>query len=104
MCKIYYHNLKLSIRIKYGSILLCLGPNIALYKMASQGPGVWVNGTADKAVDGNPSREADQNMCAHTDDAPSSQSWWTVDLGDAYRITGIKIRNRERKGCTYPQD
>jgi len=80
------------------------GPNIALYKTATQGPGVWTNGTADKAVDGYPSREADQGMCAHTNDAPSSQSWWSVDLGDAYRITGVKIGNRERKGCKYLQE
>ena len=94
----------LYIRINYGFHLYSKGPNIALYKTATQGPGVWVGGTADKAVDGDTSKNADLDMCAHTDDDPSTQSWWTVDLGDAYRVTGIKIFNREQKGCTKTQD
>ena len=37
-------------------------------------------------------------QCAHTDWNASlyTEAWWGIDLGDYYRVTGIKIYNRER--------
>jgi len=65
---------------------------MALTKFAMQGERTYKALTADKAVDGNTSALT----CAHTTD--SSFSWWKVDLGRPYLLTGIKIFNRERGG------
>jgi len=73
------------------------GPNIALNKPTEQYPGIYQNGTSDKAVNGITDHSNDASKCAHTywDDI-SSPSWWKVDLGDKLRITGIQIYNRDR--------
>jgi len=65
---------------------------MALDKFAMQGERTYKALTADKAVDGNTSDRAR----AHTTD--SSFSWWKVDLGRPYLLTGIKIFNRDRGG------
>jgi len=78
---------------------LLQGPNIALNKVTEQHPGDYDIGTSDKAVDGN---TGDPNsftilVCAHTDwNASTTEAWWRVDLGDTYRLTGIKIYNRDQ--------
>jgi len=73
------------------------GPNIALNKPTEQYPGKYQNGTSDKAVDGITEHSSFASECAHTYWVDtSSASWWRVDLGDAVRIIGIKIYNRDR--------
>ena len=67
---------------------------MALGKFALQGSDTYQTSTADKAVDGNTSDAATSGACAHTTDSP--YSWWMVDLGRPYLLTGIKIYNRER--------
>jgi len=52
--------------------------------------------SAHKAVDGNISDAASSGACAQTTN--SSHSWWKVDLGRPYLLTGMKIYNRERGG------
>jgi len=52
---------------------------------------------AANAVDGNLTMFADERTCAHTTEGTATApAWWQVDLGDGYRITGIKIYNRQR--------
>ena len=79
-------------------ITVLTGPNIALGKTATQGPYNYGNMTiAGLAVDGNLAVSNNGATCAHTTQGNTSyRAWWQVDLGDAYRITGIKIINRER--------
>jgi len=51
------------------------------------------------AVDGNTSTKDDGATCAHTTQGNVSHpAWWQVDLGTTYRITGIKIINRQKSG------
>jgi len=52
--------------------------------------------SAHKAVDGNTSDAASSGACAQTTN--SSHSWWKVDLGRPYLLTGMRIYNRERGG------
>ena len=54
--------------------------------------------SAHKAVDGDTSDSASSGACAQT--TQSSHSWWRVDLGRSYLLTGMKIYNRER-GSTF---
>jgi len=61
---------------------------------------VFENGTPDKAVDGVTEHSGRGGVCAHTEQGNvTDRAWWTVDLGDEYRVTGIKIfnRNQQRK-------
>ena len=65
--------------------------------MAVQGPSTREAGSAVKAVDGDNSTTNDGRTCAHTTEGTKeSPAWWQVDLGDTYRITGIRIINRDR--------
>jgi len=76
--------------------LLFPGPNIAFGKIAEQGPETLETSTADKAVDGDTSDAASSGACAQT--VNSSHSWWKVDLGRPYLLTGIKIFTSEGGG------
>jgi len=69
---------------------------MALGKFALQGSDTYQTSTADKAVDGNTSDAASSGACAHTTNSP--YSWWMVDLGHPYLLTGIKIYTMERGG------
>ena len=70
---------------------------MAMGKIALQGSETYyVRSIADKALDGNTSDAASYGTCAHTTN--SSHSWWKVDLGKSFLITGIQIYNRERGG------
>ena len=78
---------------------LLQGPNIALNKVTEQHPGVYATGTSDKAVDGKTGKPMTYtiNECSHTDwNTSTPEAWWRVDLGDTYRLTGIKIYNRDQ--------
>ncbi|XP_067656289.1 fucolectin-like [Haliotis asinina] len=66
--------------------------NIALGKPATQSS-VGVNGTANRAVDGNPNPNYYRHSCIHTLHGEIDQ-WWTVDLLAIYRVTAVKIQNR----------
>jgi len=79
-----------------------IGPNIAFAKPANQGPDTYSGHSgllrmiAGNAVDGNTSNVND-GRCSHTTQGNMSQpAWWQVDLNGVYRITGVKIFNRER--------
>ena len=78
------------------------GLNIALKKVATQGPGTLsLNEGPQLAVDGSLLTTNNARTCAHTTKGTVGKpAWWQVDLGDAYRITGIVIYNRERD-CMY---
>jgi len=69
---------------------------MAVGKFALQGQGTYLTYTADKAVDGNITGSVSSGTCAHTTNR--FNSWWKVDLGRPYLLTGIKIYNRERVG------
>jgi len=74
------------------------GPNIALGKNAAQGPDTFSSMWAGNAVN-DVTFNDNIERCAHTTQGNTTyRAWWQVDLGDAYRITGIKIFNRKRDG------
>ena len=74
-------------------------PNIARNKATEQYPMIYDRGTSDKAVDGKTANTDFAIYCAHTDwNTWTTEAWWRVDLGDTYRLTGIKIYNRNRIG------
>ena len=64
------------------------GPNIALYKQTQQSS-VYNDGTSDKGVDGRRGNEWSPE-CVVTQ-RHSGGSWWRVDLGAEYTVTGVKI-------------
>jgi len=73
------------------------GPNIARNKPTVQYPGVLGKGEAFRAVDGNTDYSLNALICAYTDwNISDTKAWWKVDIGDEYKITGIKIYNRDR--------
>jgi len=81
---------------KYKQRQYITGPNIAFGNPTRQYPGVFDNGTPDKAVDGVKENGGASGVCAHTGQGNAThRAWWTVDLGDEYRVTGIKIVNRD---------
>ncbi|XP_062581698.1 uncharacterized protein LOC134243463 [Saccostrea cucullata] len=70
------------------------GKNVALWKTTRQTStlDVW---TSDKAVDGRDSRgDFGTNTCSHTQQYITTQPQWTVNLGNSFSITSIRIRNR----------
>jgi len=74
------------------------GPNIALGKNAAQGPDTFLSMWAGNAVN-NVTLDYNLGTCAHTTQGNTTyRAWRQVDLGDHYRITGIKIFNRKRDG------
>jgi len=74
-----------------------LGPNVARGKTATQGPGTYQNQSPYRAVDGE--TDYSQIHCSHTTKGNTDNpAWWQVDLGDTYRITGIRIYNRDPRG------
>jgi len=60
------------------------GPNIALHKQTQQSSMAF-GGTSDKGVDGR--RESECVLTQWRDDG----SWWRVDLGAEYTVTGVKM-------------
>jgi len=72
-----------------------IGQNIAYKKSTEQFPDNFGNGTSDKAVDGHKQYTYAADLCAHTNWYTwTTEAWWRVDLGDTYRLTGVKIHNR----------
>jgi len=69
---------------------------MAVGKSAELFPSSSAASSAHKAVDGNTSDAANSGACAQTTNSP--HSWWKIDLGRPYLLTGIKIYNRERGG------
>ncbi|KAK3108550.1 hypothetical protein FSP39_010471, partial [Pinctada imbricata] len=51
-----------------------------------------INGTSDKAVDGDSSADFYLLSCAHT--VESNTPYWYVDLGNEHRIQHVEITNR----------
>jgi len=64
------------------------GPNIALRKPTQQSS-VYFGGTSDKGVDGKRENEFAPE-CVLTQ-YTGGGSWWRVDLGAEYTVTGVKI-------------
>jgi len=85
---------------KYSVYFIVSGLNIALNKVATQGPGTLsLKEGPQLAVDGNLATLNHARTCAHTTEGTVIKpAWWQVDLRDAYRITGIIIYNRETDG------
>jgi len=55
---------------------------------------VFDHRTSGKAVDGVKENSWNATDCAHTQQGNvTDRAWWTVDLGDEHRVTGIKIVN-----------
>jgi len=74
------------------------GPNIALNKTTEQYPGVFGGGISDNAVDGNRAHTHMATLCAHTNwNTSITEAWWRVDLDDTFKLTGIKIYNRNQE-------
>jgi len=74
------------------------GPNIALHKRTQQSS-VEGGGTSDKGVDGRRENEGSPECVrtAYTGDG----SWWMVDLGAEYTVTGVKIYTASRECMLY---
>jgi len=70
------------------------GENIALQKFAEQHPGTFGSAVASLAVNGNVTVNNDGYTCAHTTNG--TPAYWEVELGAPYKISGIKIYNRDR--------
>jgi F5/8 type C domain len=68
--------------------------NLALNKLASQSSTASAASSADKAVDGNVSSDAEEGSVAQTLDDGRAHPWWQVDLGSVQTIGKIKINNR----------
>jgi len=79
--------------------------NVALHKPAIHHPGTLRQYIATNAVDGksiNVNGPFSTTTCSHTSMNPEDEpDWWRVDLGESYRISGIKIYNRERVGKLF---
>ena len=74
------------------------GMNVALHKYAENHPNSLREYEAMNAVDGKTGPWSTAT-CSHTSMFPvDDPDWWRVDLGESYRISGIKIYNRERAG------
>jgi len=74
-----------------------IGLNIAYNKSTEQYPGNYGGGTSEKAVDGHKKYSFAADDCVHTNWYTSTtEAWWRVDLGDTYKLTGIKIYNRDQ--------
>jgi hypothetical protein len=66
--------------------------NIATDKHATMSP-YFADMTADKCIDGNPSRNADKcNCCSHS--SGERQPWITVDLLQVHEIFQIHVAGR----------
>ncbi|XP_041369811.1 uncharacterized protein LOC121383780 [Gigantopelta aegis] len=65
--------------------------NIAVGKKAFQSSSL---GLAESALDGNLSTDFLQGTCSHTAFYDDGIPWWSVDLGDVYNITEIRLTNR----------
>jgi len=76
---------------------MTIGRNLAEGQKATQSSR-YKEGYASKAVDGNTFVDDLAHItCAHTEDGNyTSPEWWSVDLGNSYPITDIKIYNRKR--------
>ncbi|MBC6993354.1 RICIN domain-containing protein [Neolewinella lacunae] len=69
--------------------------NVALNKSATQSSEHVSNaGGASKAVDGKTDGRWQNGSVTHTSSAGQNNPWWTVDLGDIYEISRIRIWNR----------
>jgi len=79
------------------------GPNLDNGKTATQAPSSLIAaGGPQLAVDGNLMQINDGKTCTQTSKGTvENPAWWQVDLGDTYRITGIKIYNRQWEGMYY---
>jgi len=64
------------------------GPNIALHKPTQQSS-VAGDGTSDKGVDGRRENEGVPKCVATA--FTGDRSWWRVDLGAEYTVTGVKM-------------
>lgn len=77
-------------------IILTIGKNVALWKSTNQSSTYSESGisfTSDKAVDGNGDGNWNNHTCTHTQPT-SDNPTWNVNLGNAYYIIAIKIKNR----------
>ena len=75
--------------------------NVALNKAAVNHPGTHSQFTATNAVDGNTGPWSSATCSHTTPGSAENPAWWRVDLGEPYRISGIKIYNRERVGKLF---
>lgn len=78
------------------STFISKGKNVALWKSTNQSSN-YSNGrtsfTSDKAVDGNNDGNFGSGTCTHTNPQDRNPTW-NVNLGNAYYIIAIKIKNR----------
>lgn len=73
-----------------------IGKNVALWKYTQQSSTYSEHGTSftpDKAVDGNGNGSWGIHTCTHTQPNTDNPTW-SVDLGNAYYIIAIRIKNR----------
>jgi len=78
---------------------IATGRNLAKGNRATQSS-TYRTGNASLAVDGDTSAADTAHLtCAHTNEGNETiPSWWSVDLGNMYPITGVKIYNRQAGG------
>lgn len=85
-----------SVRALVIFIILSIGKNVALWKSTNQSS-EYYDGihyfTSDKAVDGNEDGNFGSGTCTHTA-IIDTHSTWNVNLGNAYYIVAIKVKNR----------
>lgn len=72
---------------------------MALWKSTNQSSDYFDGSTtftSDKAVDGNDDGDFGSGTCTHTSTYPQDNNpTWNVNLGNAYYIIAIKIKNRK---------
>lgn len=76
--------------------IFTVGKNVAIWKSTNQSTTYYEPGiifTSDKAVDGNGDGNWNSHTCTHTQ-PESDNPTWNVNLGNAYYIIAIKIKNR----------
>lgn len=78
------------------STFISKGKNVALWKSTNQSSDYSKERpSSDKAVDGNDDGNFGSGTCTHTSTNPQDNNpTWNVNLGNAYYIIAIKIKNR----------
>ena len=82
-------------------IILFHAGNVAYGKTANQS-GTYKDKIAPRAVDGNITADLAGGRCAHPDNVKGKPAWWSVDLGDLFKISDIVFfaRNHHYRGYT----
>ncbi|XP_052680237.1 fucolectin-like [Crassostrea angulata] len=88
----HFKEITIGSTIQYKVKTLPVLSDIAMGKPAAQSS-IFLNYSAELAVDGNRGTDIYQDLCSHTDTADTNP-WWRVDLQAVYSIKTVRIINR----------